>query len=70
MELISKEMPDCANLTVAQLLIVAWYRSLDDMEKASLDLIICALQERHERLDSFEAHAILDNIQQGQLLAA
>lgn len=71
MELVSKGTePDCTNITLKEKLIVAWYRSLSDIEKASLDLIVSALQKRHERLNSFEAHAILDNVQERQLIAA
>lgn len=63
--------PRCRpKLTLEQLIIVAWYRSFDELERAALDLFVAALQEKHESLQRFEAHAILNNVQQGHLLAA
>lgn len=62
--------PACHELTLSQKLVIAWYRNLDEMERAALDLFVSALQEKHERLQRFEAHAILDNIQERHLLAA
>lgn len=71
MEFVSQkgDEPDC-RLSIEAKIIIAWYRSLDEMDRAALDLFVAALQERHKSLKRFEAHAILDNVQERQFLAA
>lgn len=66
----TKKESDRCSLTLEQLIAVAWYRSLDDLTQAAIDLLVMSFQEGREGLNSFEAYALLDNVQERTFLAA
>jgi hypothetical protein len=66
----TKKESDHRSLTLEQLIVIAWYRSLDELTQATIDLFISSFQEGRQSLNGVEAYALLDSIQERPLLAA
>lgn len=63
--------PDC-RLDIAALLLIAWYRSLNEMERAVVDLFVTSFTAEvgDQRLKRGDIESAFNSIQQRPLLAA
>lgn len=58
------------SLTIEDKLNIAWFRSLDDMDREIVKLFIAAFQKGQQSLESRNIQAVLDGFQERDLVAA
>lgn len=60
-----------SQLSVEQLILVAWYRSLTDIERATVDMLVHAFAEKgHQPLECVNIQAFLSGFDERPLAVA